>query len=319
VSRTGSSEEKIRAKKVYKTPYNNMITMSGRTRIDTGIFGLDMLLDSGFWSNSVNVILGSAGTGKTVFALQFILKGLENGEKGIFVSFDMDSKDIIETAHSLGWDISGYVNSRQLVIKKFFAEDVSYINNDLLNFITRESKTDSSVRIVIDSFTPLISSLDYEMRYDVNFFFNQLKSLGTSVVTLEEPLNGDISRPSVEIPLFLGDSVIHLKNIGYGEAFNRTLRIIKHRSSWHAEGVFPYRILKGLGIFVEGTAIVERMKRKIDLKSIFDEMGISHEDVPEQALEKLRIFAEECVQCSDEDVRKIVKMVVECYSKFPKS
>ncbi len=296
-----------------------MITMSGRARIETGIFGLDTLLGSGFWSNSVNIILGSAGTGKTVFALQYILKGLENGEKCIFVSFDMDTKDIVETAHSFGWDISEYTETKQLVIKKFFAEDVSYINNDLLNFIIRESKTEVGVRIVIDSFTPLISSLDYEMRYDVNFFFNQLKSLGTSVVTLEEPLNGDISRPSVEIPLFLGDSVIHLKNIGYGEAFNRTLRIIKHRSSWHAEGVFPYRILRGLGIFVEGTAIVERMKRRIDLESVLREIGYTPDNVPCCALEKLKIFAEECVQCSDDDVRNIVKMVVECYSKYRRS
>ncbi len=294
-----------------------MITMSGRTKIDTGIFGLDTLLDSGFWSNSVNVILGSAGTGKTVFALQYVLKGLENGEKGIFISFDMDSADIIETARSFGWDVSEYVNTKQLVIKKFFAEDVSYINNDLLNFITKESKTEVDVRIVIDSFTPLISSIDYDMRYDVNFFFNQLKSLGTTVVTLEEPLNGDISRPSVEIPIFLGDSVIHLKNIGYGEAFNRTLRIIKHRSSWHAEGVFPYRILKGLGIFVEGTRIVERMKRRVDLDAVLDEMGLSRDDIPLNALEKLRIFASECVQCSDDDIRNIIKMVIECYSKYP--
>ncbi len=306
-------------KKIYKAPNANIMTMNNRERISSGIFGLDGLLGSGFWSNSVNIVLGSTGTGKTIFAIQYILKGLENNEKCIFISFDMDKEDVIETAYSLGWNISKYADSRQLVIKKFFAEDVSYINNDLLNFITRESKTDSDVRIAIDSFTPLISSLKYEMRYDVNFFFNQLKSLGTSVITLEEPLNGDMSRPSIEIPLFLGDSVIHLKNIGYGEAFNRTLRIIKHRSSWHAEGVFPYRILRGLGIFVEGTDIFKKMKRKVNLKSIFDEMGISHEDVPEQALEKLKIFAEECVQCSDEDVRKIVKMVVECYSKFPKS
>ncbi len=293
--------------------------MSERVRIETGIFGLDTLLGSGLWSNSVNVVLGSAGTGKTVFALQFMLRGLEKGEKCIFVSFDMDIGAIREAAESFGWDISKYIDQNQLAINKFFAEDVSYINNDLLSFIVSEAENHDRVRIAIDSFTPLISSLDYEMRNDVNWFFSKLKELGTTVITLEEPLNGNMSKPSVEIPIFLGDTVIHLKNIGYGEAFNRTLKIIKHRSSWHAEGVFPYRILKGIGIFVEGTAIVEKMIRRINLEEVIKELGYDLSSIPDFALQKLDVFSKECVQCSDEDIRNIVKTVIKCYSKSPES
>ncbi|RUM33274.1 MAG: circadian clock protein KaiC [Archaeoglobus sp.] len=293
--------------------------MIKRGRVKTGIFGLDTLLGSGLWSNSVNVVLGSAGTGKTVFALQYILEGLENDEKCVFVSFDMDIKDIEETAKSFGWDISKYINKKKLAVNKFFAENVSYINNDLLNFIQTEAENHENVRIVIDSFTPLISSLDYGMRNDVNWFFSRLKELGTSVITLEESLGGNMEKPFIEIPIFLGDTVIHLKNIGYGEAFNRTLRIIKHRRSWHAEGVFPYRILKGIGIFIEGTAIVKKMIRHINLKEILEELGYSISDVPDGALQRLNAFSEECVQCSDDEIKKIVQMVIECYSKYPKS
>lgn len=293
--------------------------MIKRGRVKTGIFGLDTLLGSGLWSNSVNVVLGSAGTGKTVFALQYILEGLENDEKCVFVSFDMDIKDIEETAKSFGWDISKYINKKKLAVNKFFAENVSYINNDLLNFIQTEAENHENVRIVIDSFTPLISSLDYGMRNDVNWFFSRLKELGTSVITLEESLGGNMEKPFIEIPIFLGDTVIHLKNIGYGEAFNRTLRIIKHRRSWHAEGVFPYRILKGIGIFIEGTAIVKKMVRHINLQEILEELGYSISDVPDGALQRLNAFSEECVQCSDDEIKKIVQMVIECYSKYPKS
>jgi KaiC/GvpD/RAD55 family RecA-like ATPase len=293
--------------------------MIKRGRVKTGIFGLDTLLGSGLWSNSVNVVLGSAGTGKTVFALQYILEGLENDEKCVFVSFDMDIKDIEETAKSFGWDVSKYINKKKLAVNKFFAENVSYINNDLLNFIQTEAENHENVRIVIDSFTPLISSLDYGMRNDVNWFFSRLKELGTSVITLEESLGGNMEKPFIEIPIFLGDTVIHLKNIGYGEAFNRTLRIIKHRKSWHAEGVFPYRILKGIGIFIEGTAIVKKMVRHINLQEILEELGYSISDVPDGALQRLNAFSDECVQCSDDEIKKIVQMVIECYSKYPKS
>ncbi|AEA46210.1 RAD55 family ATPase [Archaeoglobus veneficus] len=260
-------------------------------RVETGIYGLDELLGSGYRSNTANIVLGSTGTGKTIFALQFILKGLERGEKGIFVSFDMDVKDVVDTADAMGWDdIEDYVNSGMLAIDKFYAENITYINNDLLGFITAEAG--ETTRIAIDSFTPLISSLSYDMRNDVNWFFSKLREIGTAVITLEEPLNGNMSEPSVVIPLFLGDSVIHLKNNGYGEAFNRTLRIIKHRGSWHAEGVFPYRILEGVGIVVEGWEFVESMREEVNLDQLIREAGLRKEDIDRDLLKKLQRLAE---------------------------
>jgi len=267
-----------------------VITMM-EMRVETGIYGLDELLDSGYRPNTVNIVLGSTGTGKTIFALQFILKGLERGEKGIFISFDMGVKDVVDIASAMGWDdIGDYVDSGMLAVNKFYAENVSYINNDLLTFIASEAG--ENTRIAIDSFTPLISPLSYEMRNDVNWFFSKLREVGTAVITLEEPLNGNISEPSVTIPLFLGDCIIHLKNIGYGEAFNRTLRIIKHRGSWHAEGVFPYRILKGVGIVVEGWEFIESMREELDLDKILREAGIKKEKIDRDLLRKLQRLAE---------------------------
>jgi len=275
-------------------------------RVETGIYGLDELLDLGFRPNTVNIVLGSTGTGKTIFALQFLLKGLERGEKGMFISFDMDVKDVVDVASAMGWDeITDYVSSGMLVINKFYAENVSYINNDLLTFIVSEAG--ETTRIAIDSFTPLISSLSYEMRNDVNWFFSKLREVGTAVVTLEEPLNGDMSEPSVVIPLFLGDSVIQLKNIGYGEAFNRTLRVIKHRGSWHAEGVFPYRILEGLGMVVEGGEFVESMRESINLDQILKETGVRKEKIDRDLLKKLQKVAESRVAGAKEIISGILK------------
>ncbi len=275
-------------------------------RVETGVYGLDELLDSGFRPNTVNVVLGSTGTGKTIFSLQFLLKGLERGEKGIFISFDMDVKDVVDVASAIGWEeVEDYVDSGMLVINKFYAENVSYINNDLLTFIVSESG--ETTRIAIDSFTPLISSLSYEMRNDVNWFFSKLREAGTAVITLEEPLNGDMSEPSVVIPLFLGDSVIQLKNIGYGEAFNRTLRVIKHRGSWHAEGVFPYRILEGLGMIVEGGEFVESMREPVDLNQTLEKAGIKREKIDKDMLKKLQRVAESRTARAEEIIVNILK------------
>ncbi len=280
-------------------------------RVKTGIFGLDELLGGGYCPNTVNIVLGSAGVGKTIFALQFLLKGLENNEKGIFVSFDMDEKRIIDLALSMGWDeVEDYLDKGKLLVgSNFHVEDIVYLNSDLLDFILSNA-SNGDVRIVVDSFTPLIASLSFEMRKDVNWFFSKLRDAGTSVVTLEEPLDGNLNNPSITVPVFLGDSVIHLENIGYGEAFNRTLKIIKHRGSWHAEGIFPYRILKGLGIVVEGSSYIAEIKTKVDLDEVLG--GIDRSKIDRSILKKLEKLAEEDVPIPKEELIEIIKRVIEC-------
>jgi len=272
-------------------------------RVETGVFGLDSLLGGGLRKNTVTVILGSTGTGKTIFTLQFLMKGLEKGENGVYVSFDMDEKGVLDTALSLGWEeVKDYIEEERLKVRRFFAENVSYLNNELMSFIM--SGSDGNSRIVIDSFTPLVSSLSYEMRNDVNWFFYKLRSLGTTVITLEEPLSGNLDEPSVTIPLFLGDTVLQLKNIGYGEAFNRTLRIIKHRGSWHAEGVFPYRILDGVGIVVEGVDYIEVRREKVDIDSIIRKMGVK---VPEDLYKKLKKMCDAGMAGTEEAIKTILR------------
>ncbi len=280
-------------------------------RVKTGIFGLDELLGGGYHRNTVNIVLGSAGVGKTIFALQFLLKGLESGEKGIFVSFDMDEKSVVELALSMGWDdVKKYIDDGDLLVgSNFHVEDISYLNSNLLDFILSNASEDN-VRIVIDSFTPLIASLSFEMRKDVNWFFSKLREVGTSVVTIEEPLDGNLNNPSITVPVFLGDSVIHLKNLGYGEAFNRTLRIIKHRGSWHAEGVFPYKILRGLGIVVEGLEYVTRAMVRASLEEVLKSLNVSLKDIPPNILKKLQKLMEEDIPISEEELIRILRRVI---------
>lgn len=283
-------------------------------RVKTGIFGLDELLGGGFRPNTVNIVLGSAGVGKTIFALQFLLRGLEDDEKGIFVSFDMNESSVIDLASSMGWDeIAEYIDEGKLLIGgNFHVEDIVYLNSELLDFILSNA-SDDNVRIVVDSFTPLIASLSFEMRKDVNWFFSKLREAGTSVITLEEPLDGNLNNPSITVPVFLGDSVIHMKNIGYGEAFNRTLRIVKHRGSWHAEGIFPYRILRGLGIVVEGSAYITKIKTRIDINKILKDLDIDKDKIPPNVLKKLKKLSETEIPILKDELMRILRRVIECF------
>ena len=77
-------------------------------RIATGIPGLDNLIGGGFKEKSVNLVAGGPGTGKTIFALQFLLDGLKRGEAGIYITFEEKRRNIYEDVLEFGWDLEKY-------------------------------------------------------------------------------------------------------------------------------------------------------------------------------------------------------------------
>lgn len=268
-------------------------------RVKTGVIGMDKILGGGFRKNTVNVIVGAAGTGKTIFSLQYLLKGIENNEKGVYISFEVDAKSLVTLAESLGWQqLMEAMENGKLVATRSRAHTIEYINEDILDFI--EKNSGENARIVIDSLTPLITPLDFSNRSDLNWFFEQLKANGTTLITIEERFTGSLSLPEVALPVFLADTVIYLKNIGYGEPFSRTVEVIKHRASWHAEGVYPYRILPGLGIVVECD-----IEFKPSDKRIIE--YINRLNIPEDLKEKLRYMAER-VEVSEKFIEKVVQI-----------
>ena len=277
-------------------------------RVKTGVHGLDPLMGGGFLPNTVNIILGTTGVGKTLFSLQYILEGLKNNEKCLYISFDMKESEIIRTAESMGWDMEEYVEKGMLNVNRFAVENITYLSNELLNFVLKNSS--NKTRIVIDSFTPLIPMNNYDVRREVNWFFERLREAGTVVITIEEPLSGSIDYPHIIIPAFLGDSLIHMKKLGYGNVLDKIIRILKHRNSWHAEGVFPYKIMKGLGIVIDSRHYMANIKRKIDLKEVLTEEEI--EKLPKDLLERIKLALEDYIY-SEEEIKSMIKWVVECY------
>src|SRR5918996_6273851 len=85
-------------------------------RVPTGIPGLDRLLEGGFPKGRSILVTGEPGTGKTIFALQFLIEGLARGEKGIYVAADEGPADILEQAASLGWDLEKPIEKKELAI-----------------------------------------------------------------------------------------------------------------------------------------------------------------------------------------------------------
>ncbi|MCS7122280.1 MAG: RAD55 family ATPase [Archaeoglobaceae archaeon] len=211
-------------------------------RVSTGVFGLDELMFGGFIKNTVNTVLGTSGCGKTIFSIQFLMKGLEVGRRCVYISFDLEEEDFIKSARSLGWNLKSFIEEGSLSVKRLDPQS-TLMGGEFVRFIKGED-----LQVVLDSFSPLIAEMD-RVRNEVGWFFRMLKNSGTILITLEEPFLGSAD-VNLNIPIFLSDSVVYLKSIGYKEPYSRTLRILKHRMSPHAESVFPYLIVEGAGLVV---------------------------------------------------------------------
>jgi len=291
-------------------------------RILTGVYGLDKLMDGGFRENTINSIYGGPGVGKTTFALQYSLFGLDRGEKVIFVSFEMSERQILRDCKDIGWGaIKDYVEEGDLKIVHIFGEDLEFPSLDITEII-KKSSPGPNPRIVIDPFTYPTFYSDKEKRKSLSTIFQDLRAFGTTVVVLEEPADsatstncgGDIhTNRLLSTPLYLSDTVLFLQNLGFGEMYDRTIRIMKHRGSKHGEGIYPYSIESGLGI------VLRASKKQIDRvmsKTKFDDRFV-------QAIEKTRTMGKPGEKLAvkigslrknwvlDEDPQQILDLVLE--------
>jgi circadian clock protein KaiC len=142
-------------------------------RVTTGIPGLDELLEGGYPKGRSILVTGEPGTGKTIFALQFLVEGLRRGEKGIYVAADEGPVDIIEQAASLGWDLEKYIEAQELAILnagtylssssgtgKERQIDINKAIGDLAGFVNRLG----AKRLVLDPAGPFVLLRDTATR-----------------------------------------------------------------------------------------------------------------------------------------------------------
>jgi circadian clock protein KaiC len=142
-------------------------------RVPTGIVGLDHLIEGGLPKGRSILVTGEPGTGKTIFALQFLVEGLKRGEKGIYVTADESPMDVLEQAASLGWDLEPRVDAKELAILnaatylsslqgagKERQIDVQKAVGDLASFVNQIG----AKRLVLDPAGPFVLLRDTAMR-----------------------------------------------------------------------------------------------------------------------------------------------------------
>ncbi len=225
-------------------------------RVPTGIPGFDNLVKGGLIEKSTTLLSGGAGTGKTIFGVQFLYNGAEKyDEPGVMLSFEEDADDIYRDTDAFGWNLEKHVKDNKLSLLYEDPTDISKFSKHLEEEVI---KLDAK-RVVFDSTSVLGLSLEnaHEVRMKLFDLISLLRKLGvTSILTAEtlEDTKG-LSRFGVEE--FIVDGVIRIHYTGIGGENSSHLQVRKMRATDLKRGFFPMEFTnKGISILTEEGASV---------------------------------------------------------------
>lgn len=216
--------------------------MSQRT--STGIEGFDELVESGFPSESLILMAGEPGAGKTTFSAQFLYDGATKfGEKGIYVCFAETKKALLRNMLRFGWDFERLEIEKRCLILDLSTSKEAGIQNTL-DAMLREVTALKAKRLVIDSFTSMSMAMkeNIDIRYLVHLLYKFLQSVGCTTIMISDTPWGS-NKIGSGIEEFIADGILlmHTYFNKTGE-LNRKMRIIKMRNTQHSLRTHEYKI-----------------------------------------------------------------------------
>jgi circadian clock protein KaiC len=218
-------------------------------RVESGIPGLDKLIEGGFVRNSVNIIAGTAGTGKTIFCCQYLLHGLRNNENCVYFTLEQSKEDILGDVGVFEWgeEFKKYISQNKLKLETIFPTSIKKMSESILDMIEKMN----AKRFVLDSLSVATTGWEEtadvsKIRRDVFDLMASLKKLGvTSLLVTEIPEADTKALSKFGFEEFVADSVIVLHYLEYAAGGTpRSLLIRKMRRTSHKTDIFPIKIGK---------------------------------------------------------------------------
>ena len=224
---------------------NNKNTLE---KSSSGINGLDEITEGGLPKGRPTLICGSAGCGKTLFAMHFLVHGAEIGEPGVFVSFEETQEELEQNFSSLGLDLKTLEEQGKFSVEYIYLERSEIEETgefDLEGLFIRLAYAVEKIgakRIVLDTLEALFSGLPNEfiLRAELRRLFAWLKSQGLTAIITGERGENALTRYGLEE--YVADCVILLDNPVTNKISTRNLRIMKYRGSSHGSNEYPFLI-----------------------------------------------------------------------------
>ena len=222
-------------------------------RIDVGIDGLDRMIQGGVPRRHLIVAIGSAGTGKTTFGLQFLHHGLENGENCVFITLEQSHSAIMDTATDRGWGFDEYQAQDRLAIVDLdpveMANSLDNIRGELPGLI----EDFDADRLVLDSVSLLEMMYDNpaKRRTEVFDFTRSLKAAGVTTMLTSEASEDNPYASRHGIIEYLTDAVFVLQYVRSETRETRlAVEIQKIRNANHSRETKPYEItMDGISVY----------------------------------------------------------------------
>lgn len=239
----------------------------GETNVSTGIEGLDTMTNGGFPKNSVTLLAGGSGVGKTITAMHFIVDGVRKGEPGVYVTFQETMGHLNSSAKRFGWDLEEM--EKQKLLKVVYSSPVEMSVDQHTAMIRNVAEDIGAKRLVIDSLSDIEIATPDKIRFRdyVYSLVSHFRAQGiTSILTTEIPeLFGTLQLSSQGIS-FVSDNVILLRYVEMGSRLTRAISVLKMRGSNHdkymrefeitSEGVHILEAFEGVQGVMSGTPML---------------------------------------------------------------
>lgn len=245
-------------------------------KIPTGIPGFDLIAQGGIPKHRTTLISGTAGSAKTVIAVQFLAAGITRSEEtGVFVTFEESPDDIRRNMLGFGWDIAEWEREGKWVFVDASIDPEletvvagSFDLGALMARVEHAVRLVSAKRVSMDSLGAIFGRFadNDTVRKEMHRLAVALRRmLVTAIITAERTEEyGEIARFGVEE--FVADNVIILRNVLEEEKRRRTIEILKFRGTPHQKGEFPFTICSGEGVIIIPLSAIELEQKSSNLR-----------------------------------------------------
>ena len=215
----------------------------------TGIQGLDEITGGGLPKGRPTLVCGSAGCGKTLLAMEFLVRGAtQYHEPGVFMAFEESAQDLTQNVLSLGFDLKKLVAEKKMVLDFVYFERTEIEETgefDLEGLFIRLSDAIDSIgakRVVLDTVESLFAGLPNPLilRAELRRLFRWLKDKGVTAIITGERGDEMLTRQGLEE--YVSDCVIVLDHRVHDQTCSRRLRVVKYRGSTHGTNEYPFLI-----------------------------------------------------------------------------
>ena len=215
----------------------------------TGIQGLDEITGGGLPAGRPTLICGTAGCGKTMLAMEFLVRGATQfGEPGVFMMFEENAAELSANVRSLGFDLEKLAAQKMILLDYVHIERSEIEETgeyDLEGLFIRLGHAIDSIgakRVVLDTVEALFSGLPNHaiLRAELRRLFRWLKDRGMTAVITGEKGDATITRYGLEE--YVADCVIVLDQRIAEQISTRRLRVVKYRGTAHGTNEYPFLI-----------------------------------------------------------------------------